>query len=68
MGKPCPKYTAEFKQQAVRLHSERGTACAEVAREAGVDPSSLADRVGRADASTAPPRATPSRSPRRTAG
>lgn len=43
----------------MRLHSERGTTCAEVAREAGVDPSSLADRVGRADASTAPPEDNP---------
>lgn len=68
MGKPCPKYTAEFKQQAVRLYNERGTTYAEVAREVGVDPSSLADWVRRADASTAPPRTTPSRSPRRTAG
>ena len=69
MGKPCPKYTAEFKQQAVRLYNERGTTYAEVAREVGVDPSSLADWVRRADASTTPPpRAIPSRSPRRTAG
>ena len=55
MGKPCPKYTAEFKQQAVRLYNERGTTYAEVAREIGVDPSSLADWVRRADASTTPP-------------
>ena len=69
MGKPCPKYTAEFKQQAVRLCNERGTTYAEVAREVGVDPSSLADWVRRADASMAPPpRTAPSRSPRRTAG
>lgn len=69
MGKPCPKYTAEFKQRAVQLYNERGTTYAEVAREIGVDPSSLADWVRRADASTTPPpRTTPSRSPRRTAG
>lgn len=59
MGKPCPKYTAEFKQQAVRLYNERGTTYAEVAREVGVDPSSLADWVRRADASTAPPEDNP---------
>ena len=43
----------------MRLCNERGTACAEVAREVGVDPSSLADWVGRADASTAPPEDNP---------
>ena len=53
MGKPCPKYTAEFKQH------ERGTTYAEVAREVGVDLSSLADWVRRADASTAPPEDNP---------
>ena len=25
MGKPCPKYTAEFKRRAVQLYNERGT-------------------------------------------
>lgn len=50
MGKPCPKYTAEFKRRAVRLYNERGATYAEVAREIGVDPSSLADWVGRASA------------------
>ena len=59
MGKPCPKYTAEFKQQAVRLYNERGTTYAEVAREIGIDPSSLADWVRRADASTTPPEGNP---------
>ena len=59
MGKPCPKYTAEFKQQAVRLYNERGTTYAEVAHEIGVDPSSLADWVRRADASTTPPEGNP---------
>ena len=48
MGKPCPKYTAEFKRRAVQLYNERGTTYAEVAREIGVDPSSLADWVRRA--------------------
>ena len=50
MGKPCPKHAAEFKRRAAQPCNERGTACAEVAREAGVDPSGLADWVGRASA------------------
>ena len=50
MGKPCPKYTAEFERRAVQPHNGRGTTYAEVAREIGVDPSSLADWVGRASA------------------
>ena len=54
MGKPSPKYTAEFKQQAVRLHRERGGTYAETARELGVDPGSLSDWVKRADAAQAP--------------
>lgn len=48
MGKPCPKHAAESKRRAVQLYNERGTAYAEVAREIGVDPSSLADWVRRA--------------------
>ena len=59
MGHPSPKYSAEFKQQAVRLHRERGGTYAETARELGVDSGSLSDWVRRADASTTPPRATP---------
>lgn len=55
MGKPSPKYTAEFKQQAVRLYRERGGTYAETARELGVDPGSLSDWVKRADAAQAPP-------------
>lgn len=54
MGHPSPKYSAEFKQQAVRLYNERGTTYAEVARELGVDPGSLSDWVKRADAAQAP--------------
>ena len=54
MGKPSPKYTAEFKQQAVRPYGERGGAYAETAREPGVDPGSPSDRVRRADAAQAP--------------
>ena len=68
MGKPCPKYAAEFKQRAVQLYNERGTTYAEVAREIGVDPSSLADWAGGPTPRRRPPRTTPSRSPRRTAG
>ena len=41
MGKPCPKYTAEFRRRAVQPCNERGAAYAEVAREIGVDPSGL---------------------------
>ena len=40
-------------------YNERGTTYAEVAREIGVDPSSLADWVRRADASTTPPEGNP---------
>lgn len=54
MGHPSPKYPAGFKQQAVRLHGERGGTYAETARERGVDPGSLSDRVRRADAAQAP--------------
>ena len=54
MGHPSPKYPAELEQQAVRLHRERGGTYAETARELGVDPSSLADWVRRADAAQAP--------------
>ncbi len=50
MGKPCPKHTAESKRRAVQPCNERGTACAEVARGIGVDPSGLADWVRRAPA------------------
>lgn len=59
MGKPPPKYTAEFKQQAVRLYRERGGTYAETARELGVDPGSLSDWVRRADAAQAPPEDNP---------
>lgn len=59
MGKPSPKYTAEFKQQAVRLYGERGGTYAETARELGVDPGSLSDWARRADAAQAPPEDNP---------
>ena len=54
MGHPSPRYPAGFKQQAVRLHGERGGTYAETAREPGVDPGSLPDWVKRADAAQAP--------------
>ena len=59
MGKPRPKHTAELRRRAVRLYNERGTTYAEVAREIGVDPSSLADRVGRASAAAPDAEANP---------
>lgn len=59
MGKPSPKYTAEFKQQAVRLYRERGGTYAETARELGVGPGSLSDWARRADAAQAPPEGNP---------
>ena len=60
MGKPRPKYTAELKRRAVQPYNEGGgTAYAEVAREIGVGPSSLADRVGRAPAAAPDAEASP---------
>lgn len=54
MGRPPPRYSAEFKQRAARPYGERGGTCAETAREPGVDPGSLSDRARRADAAQAP--------------
>lgn len=54
MGHPSPRHPAEFKQQAVRLHRERGGTYAEIGRELGVDPGSVSDWVKRADAAQAP--------------
>ena len=59
MGHPSPKYSAEFKQQAVRLYNERGTTYAEVARELGVDPGSVSDWVKGAGAAGSDPSANP---------
>lgn len=59
MGHPSPKYSAEFKQQAVRLYRERGGAYAEMARELGCDAGSISDRVKRADAAQASPEDSP---------
>ena len=54
MGTPSPKYTAEFKQEAVELYRRSGTTYAEVARGLGCDPGSLSDWVKKADAADAP--------------
>ena len=59
MGHPSPRYSAEFKQQAVRLHRERGGTYAETARELGVDPGSLSDWVKKADTAQASPEDNP---------
>ena len=59
MGHPSPRYSAEFKQQAVRLHGERGVTYAETARELGVDPGSLSDWVKRVGAAQAPAGGSP---------
>ncbi len=54
VGHPSPEYSAGFRQQAARLYRERGGTYVETARELGVDPGSLPDRVRRADAARAP--------------
>ena len=59
MGHPSPKYSAESRQQAVRLYRERGGTCAEMARELGCDAGSISDRVKRADAAQASPEDNP---------
>lgn len=59
MGHPSPKYTAEFKQQAVELYRERGCTYAELAREPGCDAGSISDWVKRTDAAGAAPDRNP---------
>ena len=59
MGRPSPKYTAEFKQRAVELYRERGCTYAELARELGCDAGGRSDWVRRADASGAAPDRNP---------
>lgn len=44
-----PKYTPEFKQQAVELYKKSDTTYAEVARGLGVDPGPPSSRVKQAD-------------------
>ena len=59
MGRPSPRYTAEFKQRAVELYRERGRAYAELAREPGCAAGGISDRVKRADAAGAAPDRNP---------
>ncbi|MBM6784583.1 transposase [Enorma massiliensis] len=59
MGHPPPKYSAEFKQQAVRPYRERGGTYAEMARELGCDAGSISDWVEGADAARASPEDNP---------
>lgn len=59
MGHPSPRYTAEFKQQAVRLYKERGGTYAEIARELGCDAGSISDWVTKSDAAQASPEDNP---------
>lgn len=59
MGRLSPKYSAEFKQQAMRLYRERGGTYAEIARELGCDAGSISDWMRRADAAGADPSANP---------
>lgn len=59
MGRPSPKYTAEFKRRAVELYRERGCTCAELARELGCDAGGISDWVRRADAAGAAPDRNP---------
>lgn len=59
MGHPSPKYSAEFRQQAVGLYRERGGTCAEIAGELGCDAGSVSDWVKRADAAQASPEDSP---------
>ena len=59
MGRPSPRYTAEFKQRAVELYRERGCTYAELAREPGCDAGGISDRVKRADAAGAAPDRNP---------
>ncbi|WP_420596003.1 transposase [Deinococcus sp.] len=41
MPSPKQKFTAEFKQEAVRLVAASGKSCAEIARDLGVPPHSV---------------------------
>ena len=50
MEAPSPRYTAEFKQEAVELYKKSGTTCAEVARGLGRNAGGLSDWVKKADA------------------
>ena len=57
MGKPSPRYTAEFKQRAVELYRAAGPEAtyASVARELGCDAGSLSKWVSMADGKDSAP-------------
>ena len=59
MGHPSPKYSAEFKQQAVRPYRGRGGTYAEMAGELGCGAGSISDWVKGADAAQASPEDSP---------
>lgn len=50
MGNPSPRYTAEFKQEAVEPYGKSGTTYAEVARGPGRGAGGLPDLVKKAGA------------------
>lgn len=50
MGASSPRYTAEFKQEAVELYGKSGTTYAEAARGPGCDAGDLSDWAKKADA------------------
>lgn len=68
MGAPSPRYTAEFKQEAVELYKKSGTTYAEVAHGLGCDVGGLSDWVKKADAADCGRAAARSRWPRACAG
>lgn len=49
MGKRRPKYTAEFKAEAVALYRQGGKSQAEAARDMGISPSTLGVWLKQAD-------------------
>ena len=55
MGRPSPKYTAEFRQRAVELYRGRGCTYAGLAREPGRGAGGISDWVEGADAAGAAP-------------
>lgn len=68
MGNPSPRYTAEFKQEAVEPYGKSGTTYAEAARGPGCGAGSLSDWVRKADAAGPAPAPARSRWPRTRAG
>lgn len=60
MTTPSPKYTPEFKDRAVQLYrSTEGATFASIGRELGVDPSSIATWVRKADSAHEAPSSNP---------